>query len=110
MHTTTPFEFVSRLFCDGIFLTEVVFDNHKDFESFFAERGIHVYVTQRSWRTRKDKKQQDKINKRPKFIRLKDENAFIDEFFLKNLAKAMNDLRTKAYELKVAAILKKLDI
>ena len=45
MHTMTPFKFVSHLFCDGISLTEVVFDNHKDFESFFAERGIHVYVT-----------------------------------------------------------------
>ena len=59
MHAAIPFDFVSKLFCDGISLTEVVFENHKEFESFFAERGIHVYVTQSSWRTRKEKQQQD---------------------------------------------------
>ena len=45
LHTDTPFKFISKLFCDGIVLTDTVFDNHNDFESFFAERDVHIYVT-----------------------------------------------------------------
>jgi hypothetical protein len=45
MHTDAPFEFVSQLFSDGISITDLVFDNMKDFESFFAQRDIHIYIT-----------------------------------------------------------------
>jgi hypothetical protein len=43
-NATTPFEFVSELFCDGITLTDTVLPIN-ELESFFAQRGIHLYVT-----------------------------------------------------------------
>ena len=56
MHTPTPFEFVSLIFCDGFSLTNLVYDNMYDLESFFSERDIHICVAQRSWTSRKAKK------------------------------------------------------
>jgi hypothetical protein len=34
MHTTTPFEFVSPLFCDGFSLTHLVYDTMEELDSF----------------------------------------------------------------------------
>jgi hypothetical protein len=42
-HTTEPFQFVSKLFCDGISLTDKVLPD-RELESFFAERNIHIYL------------------------------------------------------------------
>jgi hypothetical protein len=47
---------------------------------------------------------------RPKFIRLKDENASIDQQFLMNLAKVMIDLRAEAYKRKIANRQKALNL
>ena len=35
MHTTTPFEFVSPIFCDGFSLTHLVYDTMEELDSFF---------------------------------------------------------------------------
>lgn len=56
IHAKTPFEFVAPLFCDGFSITKLVFDSMEKLESFFSERNIHIYVTQRSWTNRKMKK------------------------------------------------------
>ena len=34
MHTTTPLEFVSPLFCDGFSLTHLVYDTMDELDSF----------------------------------------------------------------------------
>ena len=45
MHTSTPFEFVSAIFCDGFSLTNLVYDSIYELESFLSEHDIHIYVT-----------------------------------------------------------------
>jgi hypothetical protein len=42
-HTSNPFKFVSKLFCDGMSLTDKVLPD-RELESFFAERNIHIYL------------------------------------------------------------------
>ena len=44
MHTNTPFEFISPLFCDGFSLTHLVFDTMNELDSFFSARDVHIYV------------------------------------------------------------------
>jgi hypothetical protein len=56
MHASTLFKFVCPLFCDGFSLTNLVYDSIYSLESFFSERDIHIYVTQRSWTSRRAKK------------------------------------------------------
>ena len=42
-HTLSSFKFVSKLFCDGISLTDKVLSD-RELESFFAERNVHIYL------------------------------------------------------------------
>ena len=89
MHTKNQFEVVSNLFCDGISINDIVFATTAELESFFAERGIHIFLTQRSWTQKKTLASASKKY----FLRIRDENATISDEWFQKLAKAMNDLR-----------------
>jgi hypothetical protein len=54
MHTKNKFKIISSLFCDGLGITDIVFATFTEFESFFAERGIHIHVSMRSWTTKNE--------------------------------------------------------
>lgn len=83
MHTDNKFEIISDLFCDGMGITNIVFATMEEFESFFAERGIHIYLVMRSWTKKKELVQQNNGTKAKRlFIRLKDENSVITPQFL----------------------------
>jgi hypothetical protein len=45
MHTNNNFEIISKLFCDGLSINDLVFKTTAALESFFAERGIHIVLT-----------------------------------------------------------------
>lgn len=78
MHTKNKFKIISELFCDGLGITDIVFKTFPEFESFFAERDIHIFVSLRSWTTKNELLEQNegRIPKRY-FIRIRDENAKI---------------------------------
>lgn len=54
MHTKNKLKIISKLFCDGIGITDIVFKTFPEFESFFAERGVHIFVSLRSWTTKNE--------------------------------------------------------
>jgi hypothetical protein len=54
MHTKNEFKIISQLFCDGMGITDIVFKTFPEFESFFAERGVHIHVSLRSWTTKNE--------------------------------------------------------
>jgi hypothetical protein len=53
-HTKNKFKIISKLFCDGLGITDIVFKTFPEFESFFAERGVHIFVSLRSWTTKNE--------------------------------------------------------
>jgi hypothetical protein len=58
-----------------------------EFESFFAERGVQIYLSMRSWHKKGELEEQKKgIKAKQYFIRLKDENATITPPLIKLLA------------------------
>jgi hypothetical protein len=54
MHSFNKFKIISKLFCDGLGITDIVFKTFPEFESFFAERGVHIFVSMRSWTTKNE--------------------------------------------------------